>query len=83
MKSKTLFVALLFLMILSSCVTESYDMDKLSGEVALNPGIVISAVKGELTLSDVVEPNDTIVFDNQLLKFVISEDSIINFGVSD
>lgn len=83
MKSKTLFIALLFLLILSSCVTESYDMDKLSGEVALNPGFVISAVKGEVTLSDVVEPNDTIVFDNQLLKFVISEDSIINFGVSD
>lgn len=83
MKRKTVFIVLISSMIMSSCITESYDMDKLSGEVALNPGIVVKAVKGELTLGNVVETSDTLVFDDGLLKFVFTEDSIINFQLDD
>ncbi|MBS0011135.1 MAG: hypothetical protein KFF49_06980, partial [Bacteroidales bacterium] len=69
MKHRTVFTLLLFFLVLSSCIKERYDMNKLSGEVALNPGIVVRAIKGELTLSDLVEPNDTVVFDDGFLKF--------------
>ncbi|MBS0010074.1 MAG: hypothetical protein KFF49_01605, partial [Bacteroidales bacterium] len=55
----------------------------LSGEVALNPGIVVRAIKGELTLSDLVEPNDTVVFDDGFLKFIFREDSIIDYRLDD
>jgi len=83
MKRKPVLLVLLFLLALSSCVKESYDMDKLSGEVALNPGIVVKAVKGKLTLGNVVEPDDDLVFDDGLLKFVFTEDAIINFQLED
>ncbi len=83
MRRKAVFIVLFTFLVLTSCVKESYDMDKLSGEVALNPSIVLSAVKGEVTLSDLVEPNDTIIFDNELLKLVFREDSVINYGVTD
>lgn len=83
MKSKTVLIVLLSFLVLSSCIKESYDMDKLSGEVGLNPTIVVKAVKGDVTLSDVVEPNDTLVFDNELLKFVFSEDSIFEYSLED
>jgi len=83
MKRKTIFIVLLTFLVLSSCITETYDMDKLSGEAALSPGIVMKAVKGELVLADVVKPNDTLVFDNELLKLVFAEDSVINFGLHD
>ncbi|MFP4488347.1 MAG: hypothetical protein ACLFN1_03505 [Bacteroidales bacterium] len=83
MRRKTVFIVLLSFLLLSSCVKETYDMDMLSGEAALNPGLVMSAVKGEVTLSDIVEPNDTLVFDNELLKLVFREDSVINFGLDE
>lgn len=83
MKSKTVFIVLLSFLLLSSCIKEKYDMDKLSGEVALSPGLVVKAVKGDVTLSDVVEPNDTLVFDNELLKFVFREDSVFEFNLDD
>lgn len=83
MKRKPIFIILLSFLILSSCIKETYDMDRLSGEVALSPGLVIKAVKGDVTLSNIVEPNDTLVFDNELLKFVFSEDSIIEYHLDD
>ncbi len=83
MRPKTVTIVLLSLLLLSSCVKETYDMDRLSGEAALNPGLVMSAVKGEVRLSDIVEPNDTLIFDNELLKLVFRKDSLINFGLDD
>lgn len=83
MTRKTVFIVLVSFLLLSSCVKETYDMDKLSGEAALNPGLVMSAVKGEVTLSDIVEPNDTLIFDNELLKLVFRKDSVLNFGLDD
>ncbi len=84
MKNKTVLIILLLILIMPSCIKETYDTDKLSGEVALNPRIVLRALKGELNLEDVVEPNDTVVFDeSKLLKLVFSEDSIFEYGLDD
>jgi len=82
MKNKKILIILLFFLIMPSCIKETYDMDKLSGDVALNPGLVLRAVKGQLSLDDVVEQNDTVVFDeSRLLKLIFREDSLFEFGV--
>ncbi|MDT8400833.1 MAG: hypothetical protein RQ743_03990 [Bacteroidales bacterium] len=84
MKNKTVLIILLLFLIMPSCIKETYDMDKLSGEVALNPTWVLRAVKGELSLADLVEPNDTVVFDeNKLVKLVFREDSIFEYRLDD
>ncbi len=83
MKNKTVFIVLLSFLVLSSCIKETYDMDRFSGEVALSPGLVVKAVKGDVTLGDIVEPNDTLFFDNELLKFVFTEDSVFEFHLDD
>ncbi len=85
MKNKTVFIILVIFLLLPSCIKESYDMDKLSGEMALNPTLVLRAVKGELSLEDLVEPNDTtVIFDeDKLVKLVFKEDSVFEFGLDD
>lgn len=85
MKNKTVFIILLIILTLPSCIKESYDMDKLSGELALNPTLVLRAVKGEMSLEDLVEPDDTtLIFDeDKLVKLVFKEDSIIDFRLAD
>lgn len=77
------FLLLLAILIFSSCVKQTIDFDKISGEVALSPGVVVSAVKGTVSLADIIEPNDTIVFDDGLLKIVFSQDSLIDFQLED
>jgi len=85
MKNKTVLIILAILLILPSCIKERYDMDKLSGETALSPTVVLRVVKAEMSLDDLVEPDDTtIVFDEDgLVKLVFKEDSIIDLRLAD
>jgi len=82
MKSKIILV--LGLITMTGCVKETYDMDKLSKWSHLSPSFGIPAVKGNISIRDIVEPNDTIVFDDDnFIKIVVKEDSIIDFSLSD
>ncbi len=75
---------LLVLISIAGCMKETYDMDKLSKEAHLNPSFVISALKGEVSLNDIVEPNDTIVFDeNNFIKVVFKKDPVIDLKLAD
>ncbi|HSL85481.1 MAG TPA: hypothetical protein VK861_00940, partial [Bacteroidales bacterium] len=66
------------------CVKETYNMNLLSGKAHVSPVLGISAVKGDISISDLVEPNDTIVFDeNNLVKFVFTLDSVIDLKLED
>jgi hypothetical protein len=66
------------------CVKETYDMTKLSKKREFSPTFAVSAARGEITLADLVEPNDTVVFDqDKLVKIIIREDSIIDFVMED
>jgi hypothetical protein len=68
----------------TGCVKETYDMNKLSKEVHLSPVIAISAVKGDVSLSDIVKSNDTLVFgQDKLVKIVIRKDSIADLKMID
>ncbi|MDQ1296141.1 MAG: hypothetical protein QG611_119, partial [Bacteroidota bacterium] len=68
----------------SGCIKETYDLDTFSEKAHLSPTFVISAVRGDISLSDLIEPNDTVFFDeNDLLKIVFREDSVIDFRMED
>ena len=83
-KRESLFLILLVGLLLSGCVKESYNIDKLSGDVSLKPTFGLPVFSGEVTLEDVVEGNDTIVFDtDKFVRFVFSTDSAFNVDVSD
>jgi len=70
--------------LINSCVKETYDMDKLSTQGAVNIGVSVPVVNGSLTLGDAIESDDTLQFlgDNSI-KIVFEEDSLFTFDVSE
>lgn len=73
-------------MVLSTagCVKETYDMKKLSKVAQLSPTLAISAIKGDIALSDMVKSSDTVVFDqNKFVKIVFRKDSVFNLKLAD
>lgn len=68
----------------TGCVRETYDMETLSKKAHFSPTIGVSAVRGNISLSDLIDPNDTVFFDeNDLLKIVFKEESVIDFKLAD
>ena len=66
------------------CVKETYDMKKLSKRAHLSPTFAVSAVKGEITLGDIIKPNDTVVFgQDKFVKIVFRIDSVLDFVMAD
>ncbi len=66
------------------CTKETYDMKKLSKDVHLSPVIAVSAVKGDVSFSDMVKSNDTIVYGtDKLVRIIIREDSVIDLKIAD
>ena len=75
---------MVMVLIIAGCVKETYDMNKLSSKVHLSPAIVLGAINGDISLIDMVDPNDTLVFDqDNLVKIIIKEDSVIDLKFSD
>ena len=70
--------------VLSGCVKETYDMKKLSRKVALSPTLAVAAANGELSFSDVVKANDTIIFgSDKFVRVIFKKDSVIDFRMAD
>ena len=68
----------------SACIKETYNMNKLSDKMHFSPTFGISAVKGNVTLSDIIKPNDTVRIDqNKLVKIVFKQDSVLDLNMSD
>ena len=68
----------------AACIKDTYDMDMVSKKMHLTPSFNIAAVKGDISLSDMVTPNDTLIFDqNNLVKIVLTQDSIFDLTISD
>jgi hypothetical protein len=66
------------------CIKETYDMDRLSGEMHLSPTFVCSAATGEITLGDLLVANDTIVYDgDKLCRIIYRKDSVIDLRLKD
>lgn len=68
----------------NGCIKDTYDMKMVSKKMQLNPTIAISAIKGDISLNDLVQWGDTVMFDqNNLVKVIFKEDSILNLKVAD
>jgi hypothetical protein len=77
-----IFIIMVF--IITGCIKDTYDMDKLSGKVHLSPSILFPAINGGISFSDLVDSNDTIVFDqDNFVKIVFKEDSLFDFEIID
>ena len=75
---------LLMVFIAGSCVKETYNMDMLSKSVHLSPTLAISAIKGDISISDLVTPGDTVVFDpDNFIRIIFKKDSIIDMSLDD
>jgi hypothetical protein len=69
---------------ITGCVKE-YNMDTLIKKGHISPTFAISAVRGNISLSDLKNiPNDTIVFDeDNFIRFILKKDSVIEFKMSE
>jgi hypothetical protein len=71
-------------LITTGCIKETYNMNKFSNKMHFSPTLAIAAVTGDITLSDIVTPNDTIVFDNdKFVRIVFKKDSVIDLRLKD
>ncbi len=83
MKKNILFLGFLTA-IVTGCIKETYDMNKISDEIHLSPTFAIAGVKGDVLFSDLVKSSDTIVFDqDNFVRVIFKQDSIINLQLSD
>lgn len=72
------------MIISSGCIRETYDMDRLSDKAVLSPTLAMSVFKGEVSFSDLVKNNDTVVYgSDKFVKVVIKKDSVINLELND
>jgi hypothetical protein len=83
-KKISFFILFLLLILTNGCIRETYDMDKLSDKAVLSPTLAMSVFKGEVTFSDLVKNNDTVVYgSDKFVKVVIKKDSVINLELND
>ena len=83
-KRSFLFVSVIMVLSITGCIKETYNMNMLSKKAHLSPTLAISAVKGDIAFSDMVKPNDTVVFDqNKLVTLVFKKDSVVDLKLSD
>jgi hypothetical protein len=68
----------------TGCIKETYNMNKLSEKVHLSPTIGISAIKGGVSLIDLIKPNDTVrVGADKFVKIVFKQDSVLELKLND
>jgi hypothetical protein len=83
-KRSFLLISMIMVLFLPGCVKDTYNMKMLSKQASLSPTLAISAVKGDIALSDIVKTNDTVTFDqNKLVILVFKKDSFINLKLTD
>jgi hypothetical protein len=83
-KRSVIFISVIAVFSLLSCIKQTYNMSMLSKQVVLSPTIAISAAKGDISFSDIVKTNDTVTFDqNNLVILVFKRDSVIDLQLSD
>ena len=83
-KRSLLFILIIMGLIITGCIKETYNMRMLSKKAHISPTLAISAVKGDISFSDVVKPSDTVVFDqNKFVTFVFKKDSVIDLKLTD
>lgn len=83
--SRLLFFTGILLFVFQSCVKDNFDLDKLSDQVEMKPSFSLALAKGSLTIADLIEPDDSLIFfdpDNSI-RLVSREDSIFSVEMSE
>ncbi len=85
MKQKVFLSAtILIILLLTGCIKEVYDLDKLSDSIKISPTFALPLAKGDITFADMVKPDDTIRFDNDnFVRIVLRKDSVLDIKVKD
>jgi hypothetical protein len=84
LKKSFLYISVITVLCVAGCIKETYNMSMLSKQAHLSPTLALSAVKGDISFSDAVKTNDTVVFDqNKLVILVFKKDSFIDLKLSD
>lgn len=84
MHKKIFIAAAMAALFIAGCVKSDIDLNMVSKEASLAPGLVMAAVKGNITLANLIEPDDTLVVDpDGALKLVFSRDSLIDLTLDD
>jgi hypothetical protein len=79
-----LFISIITALSITGCIKDTYNMKMLSKQAHLSPTLAISAIKGDISFSDMVKTTDTVVFDqNKLVILVFKKDSIVDLKLSD
>jgi len=79
-----LFLSIVMALSVSGCVKDTYNMQTFSKQAHISPTLSFSAVKGDISLSDAVKSNDTIVYDqNKFVTLVFKKNAIIDLKLSD
>ena len=83
-KRSFLYTSVIMVLCLAGCVNETYDMRMLSKQAHLSPTLALSAVKGDVSFSDMVKTSDTVIFDiNKLVILVFKKESVVDLKLSD
>lgn len=83
-KRSFLYISVILVVCIAGCIKETYNMSMLSKQAHLSPTLALSAVKGDISFSDVVKTSDTVVFDqNKLVILVFKKDSVVDLKLSD
>jgi hypothetical protein len=78
------YLFLVLAMAFTACVKETYNMNKLSDAIHYSPTFGMSVATGEISLSDIMKPSDTVVYDSdKFVRIVFTQDSVINLKLKD
>ncbi len=85
MRKITVVFALIMIMILASCVRDNFEFDRFSDRISYKPSFALPVAKGSLTLGNLMEPDDTLIFfdEGDLIRLAIREDSLFNISAED
>ena len=84
LKKVSILSVVMSFLVLTHCVKETFNLNNLSDKMILSPTLVVAAVNGEISLDDLVEPGDTVVFDNDnFIRLIIKDDTIVDFKLED
>jgi hypothetical protein len=83
-KASFRLIFIIIVLLTTGCIKETYDMNMLSKKAHLSPTWAVSAIYGDISLSDIVESSDTVVFDpDNFVRLIFKKDSVIELKLTD
>ncbi|MGF1584905.1 MAG: hypothetical protein ACFCUM_06260 [Bacteroidales bacterium] len=79
------FSTFILLFVTVSCVKENFDFDRLSDQISYRPSFIIPLAHGSLTLGNILEPDDSLVFfdPDNAVRIMIRDDSVTSIFLND